>query len=496
MAGLFDVLDTASRALQVNQRGLAVAGHNIANVETPGYSRQRQVLTSALPNPDPAGNLGMGVEQVSIERLTDQFTQARLYQEDANLGSLEVERDALAQVESVFNEQNSEGLTTELTALFDGFEGLASSTTPRQPDERAALLGSAKRLVDTIHRSDTQLRGVQEAADRAIRATLPEINAIAERIAGLNTAIVKQEVLAPANDLRDQRDQLLRDLSKKIGTSQFENADGSVVVLIGGGSPLVNGASWHRLEAVADTSNAFDPTFAQVHFVGSGGNFDVTGSIRGGQVGGLLAARDGSVATAIRDLDALAYTLVDVINTQHQTGSGLDPADPGPHDFFGWSGALAGDVNDSARLLVASSAIDPAQGGRLENIAAAKQLPPGNTGDNENAKELARLRNRQAPVGQAGDLIGTGPTGPSYSLLQSASDLIGKVGQSAQSVGQATAQQQSGLREVEDRRDQISGVSIDEEVTDLVRLQAAFQANSRIISSVNRMFDDLVAALG
>ncbi len=498
---LFDALGTASRALQVNQKGLAVAGHNIANVETEGYSRQRQRLQSALANLSPAGHIGTGVEQVTIERVTDQFTQARLYQETATLGSTRTQADVMAQVESVFNEQGTEGLTTQLSLYFDAWESLQASTAPGQPTERNALLSSGQSLVDTISRLDRQLRDLQASTDRTIVAIVPEINSLSERISDLNAEVVKQEALAPANDLRDQRDELIRQLSEKVEVSTFENANGTVNVMIGGGIPLVTGADYNQLRTVPDPTNSFDPNYSRVNFVGGGNDFDVTSSISGGELGGFLAARDTDIANAIRELDAFAYNLARKVNDQHQLGYGIDPGSTGGHDFFTFQNppGLGATTDDAASLLRISADIDPAQGGDVRRIAAASVEDPGGSGlgaagDKRNAQSISDLRTAESATWVAGAAVAAPASGPSQSILQLGTDVIGDVGQRARTLNLALEQQENVLRKVQDRRDSISGVTLDEEMGDLIRLQAAFQANSRIVVTVNRMFDSLISA--
>ncbi len=498
---LFDALGTASRALQVNQKGLAVAGHNIANVETEGYSRQRQRLQSALANVSPAGNIGTGVEQVTIERVTDQFTQARLYQETATLGSTQTQKDLMTQVEAIFNEQGTEGLTTQLSTYFNAWESLQATSVSEQPTERNALLASGQSLVDTISRMDRQLRDLQESANRTIVAMLPEINSLSQRISELNVEIVKQEAVAPANDLRDQREELMRQLSEKVEISSFENTNGTVNVMIGGGVPLVTGADYNQLQAAADPTNSFNASFVTVNFVGGGNNFDVKNLIGGGELGGYLASRDTDIADAIRELDAFAYNLARKVNDQHQAGYGVDASSPGGHDFFAFDNppGLGTTTDDAASLLSISADIDPAQGGDVRRIAAASvEDPPGSglgaAGDRANAQAIAALRNAQSATWTAGSSIAAAAAGPSQSILQLGSDVIGDVGQLARTLNLALEQQENVLRKVQDRRDSISGVALEEEMGDLIRLQAAFQANSRIVVTVNRMFDSLIAA--
>ncbi|HEB88680.1 MAG TPA: flagellar hook-associated protein FlgK [Deltaproteobacteria bacterium] len=499
MAGLFDALGTATRGLQVVQRGLATAGHNIANAETPGYSRQRAVLQSAPAQPDATGLIGSGVEQVSIERIIDRFVGLRLINETSRRASLETESSIYREVESVVNDQLANGLTSKLTGFFDALDDLANAAEPGQGVARGQVLAAAETLVDTVQRVDSQLRGLQRDADRGITAMLPEINSITSEIARLNGEIAEAEAIAPANDLRDQRDRLVLDLAEKFEIVSSEDEDGMVAIRLAGGVPLVSKRIASELVAVVDPAdlNAFDPTFSQVHFRGSGSSFDATSLLKGGELGGLIEARDGIIAGVIRDLDAVVFTLSESFNSVHRGGLGLD--DGAAHDFFtDLSGQTT--VDDSARNFGIAADIDPDQGGSLGNIAAGAVPnpvtggPEAAPGDTAWVEELKNLRTLKVTNYLAGDTTGS-PTGSSISVMGRLVNVVGDIGQNARSTSRALEQQEAVLSSLQDRRDSISGVSIDEEVANLVQLQANFQANARVVTTVNFLMQALLDAL-
>jgi len=480
MPGLFGVLDVASRGIGVTQRGLQTTSHNIANVETPGYSKQRQVLTPSHPQVTPRGAIGTGVEQVTIERLSDGFAQAQIVEHNASLGSNRAQAEALSVVEEIVNEQRGDGITVALNRLYDAFSDLAAAQAPGAPVERESLRGAATALVDTLHGADAQLRDLQGATHDRITGLLPEINDIAERIAELNVQIVQQEVVAPANDLRDQRDLLMRSLAEKVDVNAFEDGRGAQIVYLPGGRPLVEGATAHALVEIPDPTNPFDPGFSRIGHSAGGAVVDVTAAVGGGELGGLLRVRDTLVPAAIRSLDTVAYNLVDTVNTVHQGGVGLNGASG---DFF----APLGAVEDAAR----SIALDPAIVASTDAIAAGSTPAPG---DNTNAVALAALRDQAAPIALPGDPPGPA-TGPTRSVLQHAAGVVADVGQQARSLGRATEQQTRVSETLMDRRDALSGVSIDEEVTHLITLQAAFQANARVVDTVNTLLQDVIGLL-
>ncbi len=498
MPNLFDTLGTATRGLRVTQRQMATTGHNIANVDTPGYSRQRGVLETAQPFKTDAGFIGTGVEQVSIERVFDRFTHSRLLAETARKHSLETESTIHRDVETIFNEQLVGGLREALTGLFDSLDDLASAAEPGQPIARSQVLASAESLVDTVRRYDEQLRALQRTADRGITDLLPDINALTQDLARLNLEITEAELVGPANDLRDRREETVRLLAEKLEITTFESAEGVFSVRTGSGLSLVDGTVSHELVAVVDPANpnGFDATFAQVHYAVSGSRVDATAQLRGGQLGGLIEARDGIIGGAIRDLDALVFTLVEEWNALHRNGLGL--IDGAPHDFFADLSSQA-TADDAARNFALAADIDPGQGGSLGNIAAALAADPngsgeGAPGDTDAIEALKDLRLARVTQYLAGDASGT-RTGNPQSVLGQLGQIVGDLGQGAQTTSRALEQQDAVLSTIEDRRDAISGVSIDEEVAELVTLQATFQANARVVSVVSNLFGDLLDAI-
>lgn len=499
MAGILDALGTAARGLQVVQRGLATTGHNIANAETPGYSRQRAVLRSTPPRIERSGAIGTGVEQQTVERIVDRFATMRLVSETSRLSQLESESSFYGEIEAIVNDQQAGGLSTDLSAFFDSLDGLARSDAPGQAIARADVIAKAETLVDAVDRWDAQLRGLQRDADRGLVAALPEINELVEQIARLNGEISEAEVLAPANDLRDQQEQLVLELAEKIGVTTQRTDDGQLSVRLAGGLPLVDGRIPSRLEAVVDPSNPnpLDPTFSQIFFSGAGSSFDVTAQLRGGEVGAFIDARENILAGTVAELDAFVFTLVEAFNGVHRAGVGL--VDGASNDFFeDLSGQST--VDGAARNFRLSAAVDPSRGGTIDNIAAGTEPDPAGgpgagarPGDVGHVQALKDLRNAQVTSYLAGDVPGV-PTGRATRFVSTLSSLSGEVGQRARSTQRAAEQQAALLASVQDRRDAVSSVSIDEEVAQLVKLQANFQANARIVRTVGQLFQDLLDA--
>jgi flagellar hook-associated protein 1 FlgK len=480
MPGLLGVLDTAGRGLAVNSRGIATTSHNISNVETEGYSRQRQVLGTETPLVHPAGNLGNGVRPITIERVTDPFLQAQLVRQGSLLGSADAQAQALSVVEEVFNETGPGGLTQGLNSFYDAFADLSSSPTPGAAIEREGVRSTAQSLIDTIHSLDARLRAEQGAADDSIEAALVEINGLTSEIEVLNREVVRIETIAPANDARDARELLVRQLSELVDIQTFEDPNGRLTVALTNGMPLVAGTSARRLEAASDPTHPFDPSFVQVRYRAGATDVDVTSQIGGGKLGGTLRARDTLIPSAIRTLDTLAYNLTTTVNSIHATGVGLNGA---VGDFF----AAPPAVEDAARNL----ALDAAIAASPDAIAAGLTPAPS---DNRNALAVSALRTTPNAMFLPGDPPGP-PTGPTRTLLEHVAVVVTDAGEQARSFETARKQQANIIESLQNRRESISGVSLDEEMTQLIELQAAFQANSRIVSLVDELLADLLAIL-
>jgi len=498
MAGLFDALGTATRGMQVVQRGMAVTGHNIANVDTEGYSRQRAILVTGEPQPDATGTIGSGVEQLTVERVVDTFIGKRLISETSRQAGLETEASIYREIETVVNDQLSGGLTEELSRFFDALDDLANSPEPGQAVARGQVLSTAESFVDTVHRWDDQLRTLQRDADQGIVGLMPEINALAAEIASLNGQIAEAETIAPANDLRDRQEQLVRDLAQRIDVTSVSYADGTVSIRLSNGVALVDQRRAAELEVVVDpmNPNPLDPTFAQVYYRGAGGYQDVTGVIRGGELGALIDARENIIAGAVAELDAFAFTFAESFNAEHRLGVGI--VNDAANDFFqDMSGQAT--IDGAARNLRIADAVDPSLGGSTGNIAAGSRPGGGAAGeallgDTTHVQALKALRTGQVTSYLAGDVPGN-PTGGQTGIAARLINFTAEIGQQTRSSERALRQQEAVLTAVQQRRDSISGVSVDEEVAELIKLQANFQANARVVRTVTETLQALFDAL-
>jgi flagellar hook-associated protein 1 FlgK len=481
MTNLFGALHVSGRALGTNQRGVHTASHNIANVNTPGYSRQRQILAATAPTQIGRNSLGTGVDEVAVERVYDPNLQRRMNAERSQGGAVSSQSKSLDAIQEVFNEQQDTGISDALAKLYSAFSELSTSASGGGT-EREGVRIAAQRFADAVHTADTRLREEQSNANAAVVDAVDNINSMLDRVADLNVKIISMEAQTPANDLRDQRDALILELSEKIAVQTFEEGNGSMTLVAGGGRTLVERQNVTHLASLLDPSNPFDPSFARVMYGEGAGAVDLTAEIDSGSLGGTLRVRDTLAPEAIRALDVLAFNTAETINAVHRAGYGRDGSTG--NDFFSVGAA----VEDSAQQISLSAAIAAS----TDAIAAGLNGPE--PGDNENAIALASLRIQASSLYLPGDAPGT-PTGPLRTMLGHVASIVGNIGVQAKSFQDAAAQHERIYEVLENQRDEISGVSIDEEVTRLMQLQAAFQANARVISTVQQLLDELVRVI-
>ncbi|WDT80166.1 MAG: flagellar hook-associated protein FlgK [Candidatus Manganitrophus sp.] len=233
MSSIFGIFNIGRLALFANQRALSVTSQNIANVNTPGYTRQQAIFSSTTPMDSAPGQLGTGVKITEVRRVFDKFIQDQLTAQQSNLGRFGVERGALGRVEAVFNDSDGVGLHQSLSEFFAAFHDLANN--PQGLPERVSLMEQARTLSANFIQMNDQLQQIRKDLNTEVEGVLGEVNTLATQIADLNGQIAQVTISGQnANDLRDQRERLLQDLAEKINFSSFENDLGEVSILIGG----------------------------------------------------------------------------------------------------------------------------------------------------------------------------------------------------------------------------------------------------------------------
>jgi flagellar hook-associated protein 1 FlgK len=386
-------LDIASRALRTQQTLVSIANQNIANANTPGFSRQVAVVKETLPYPIPvfrqsgqAGQLGTGVDVTEVNRARDTFLDYQYRGQISSKGSWDAQNTALDQIQAVVNEPSSSGLSTLVTKYFQSWQEVANS--PSDVSVRANLLEQGRTLASSIQGTVQQYMQQKRDADQQVALTVKDVNNYAQQVANLNVQISQVETGGlHANDLRDQRDLLIDKLATITKVTTVESAEGSLNVYIGG-HQLVDRNTAHKMDV--DTTSGPVGTVIWADGTGSGAV-----AINGGKLAGLETARDTLIQGRIDSLNALASRVIQSVNSVHAAGVGIDGT--GGLNFF--TGTDATNI-----------AVDPTL--TANHVAAARQTATGSgtythaSGDSTNAVALAQLQNTLAQVGTTGLAIG------------------------------------------------------------------------------------------
>lgn len=463
--GIASTLSIAAQALKTQQLALQTTGHNIANAATPGYSRQRAELVATFPAFEGGTFVGTGVEVASIRAVLDRFAEAELLSLHGTVGFTETQQRALSAIEEAF--PTSGGIDAALSDFFGALSDLANN--PSGQAERISLIGKASALGVSFRQTRTVIASVQSNLDKDLQAAARRVNALTQQIAGLNEQIMSSEATGqPANDLRDQRQVLLQELTRLTGATVREESDGQTTV-IAGSLLLVSG----NRAASLDSSTVGPSGLHVLLFQAPDGlTYDATALFTRGEIGAVLAMRDGQVADVLNRLDLLAKTVVEQINIQHASGFDLDGVAGG--NLFSTIGAVAG----AAGLVQVDAAIvaNP-------RLIAAAEVAAGAPGDNRNAQALANLQDITFPV--LGDV-----TFRDHFL-----NLLGEIGETAQTTEGMLNFQNTLLSRTQARRESVSGVNIDEEMTQLILFQRAFEAASRLVSISDELYETLIEML-
>jgi flagellar hook-associated protein 1 FlgK len=454
---LFAPLSIGRAALLAQQRALQVTGQNIANVNTPGYSRQRATLTT-IP---PAGDLvGGGVRVDFVEQAVDPFLEARRLASASSLAAATTSRDLLDRIQSVFPVQGA-SVGTALQAFFATANALV--TSPQDLAVRADLLAKTAALAAQLRGTAADLATTQRDTDRHIEQTARDANEFLASIASLNANISAAEIGgASANDLRDSRRETLASLAKSLDIHAVEQSDGSVNVFAASGIALVLGSDAATLTTQPGAGGvALDGgAVAQVGIQDAAGSVIPLPGNLGGTLGALVAVRDQTTPAIATDLDTLATTLRDEVNAVQTDAAG--------RDLDGLVGGALFSGNGAADLAVALT--DP------RGIAAARSANPG---DNVGAQALLALGDATFAA------LGGATLGDFFGGVQAHAGAVARTADE-----QVTIQQTVGAT-LDAQRDAISGVSLEEEFSDLIRFQRGFQAASQLIVVSNHMLDDL-----
>ena len=329
MGGLNSLFDIARTALNTAQQALTVSGHNISNVNTPGFSRQEAVLTERPPINGQPGMTGTGVQATSIRRHVDRFVEQQLTVSDQTLGRLSVTRDELFRLQNIFGDSNDQGIGAALSELFQGLQDV--STSPGESTARSVLLGKAAQLAASLNQAASDLTNARSSLNFQVSQTITEINSLTTQLAELNGKIITAEVTGQnANDLRDQRQLALNELAQRIDITSIESSTGGLTIFAARGQVVVEGDTHRDLEAVAFADN--EGLFEVGYSTGVTRTVSLDRQITSGRLRALLDLRDTTVQGLQDQFYRIASTLSNAVNLIHRQGYGLDGSTG--RDFF------------------------------------------------------------------------------------------------------------------------------------------------------------------
>jgi flagellar hook-associated protein 1 len=451
MGGLSGALSISLSSLQVAEDAIATTSNNVANIDTPGYSRQVANLEETAPVQE--GNIlfGTGVGLQSVTSTRDSILDLRANQETQQQGQLDAFISGGQQIQTLFNQTSGTGLQAPLTAFFNSLSQL--SANPSDTDTRQGVVTAAQNLATAFNQTSLNLSTLQSNTDLSVTQTVNQINTLSTQIATVN-AQVSETAGAGQNPgpLADQRQQLINELSNLVDVSEINAGNGSLTLTTSSGAALVVGGQSFALKTQTAPTTGLQDVFSQ----GS----DITSQITSGQLAGELQIRDQEIPTIQKSLDALAFNLANAVNTQNKAG----------FDLNGNAGAAlfvppAQQAGAAAQLTVATA--DPTK------IAASQD---GSSGDNANANALLALQNQG---------IVNGETPLNY--------YSGVIFQIGNDVSSAQTSQQTGstvLQQIQNLQGGISGVDENEEAANLVRLQNAYEASAEVSTTINTLLQD------
>jgi len=454
----FSILHVGRNGMAAQQFGSHVSSHNATNAATPGYTRRTAHIEAVPPPPQGGG----GARALGSRRVVDQMLERRLLGARSEDGAAQGRSQVTGPMDLLFADGPGD-LAESILDFENALTDLASH--PAEPGARAAVLGAAESLAASFRRTSEALSAERETANERIAGEVTLLNERIDRIATLGEEIAKAELSGhEASDLRDQRDELVREVADQVPVRVFERDDGQITLLMDGSVPLVDeDGNAFPLDATLDPGTG-DVVITRRE---AGLDVDVTGHFSGGRLGGLFEARDGILADTRTALDQLAFDFADAYNTAHSAGFALDGV--AGRNLFEPAAAVDG--------AAASFAISADVAGAPENLAAASaagDLP----GDNRNALALQALSTAGISGGETS--------------VQAYAALVADVGVAARSAAGDVERSAAALSQVQGLRDSVSGVSTDEEMVNLMQFQRGYQATLRVIQTADEMLSELM----
>jgi flagellar hook-associated protein 1 FlgK len=513
MTSTFMGLEISRRGMAAQQTALYVTGQNVSNASTPGYTRQTVNFQETDPFPavgtnasTGAGQMGTGVEAGSIQRVRDSFLDTQYRTENNQLGYWQAKSGALSQMESIMNEPSDSGLSNAMDQFWQSLQDLSAS--PTDSGALAVVQQRGASLADTFNYLSNSLSSIQGDQQTQINTTVDQVNTDLKQLSTLNLQISKVEASGNLpNDLYDQRDNLLDNLSSLMNikvdyvnanAKTNPNAQGAAVVSLVDDkgvaiAPLLGESSYNALKVNYDGGSyaGSNPSVKTISIGNS--NFDFSTMNSSGKLSALIESygyeKDGQATGTYtnmqKQLDSLAYHFATAFNTQQQQGQSAavlnGKSTSVPPFFSDANNAAITSINGFASRIQLSQDMQNS----ADNIATAAQGAP--LGDATNVTALANVIKKGLPYGTDGQKTDF------QSYYQG---VIGQMGVDSQNATQLTTNSTALQQTADQQRQSVSSVSMDEEMTNMIKYQQAYSASAKMITMQNDILNTIINGLG
>lgn len=499
MTSTFHGIEVGKRALFAQQAALSTTGHNIANAGNAGYTRQRVNMQATNPISVPGMSsyqLGTGVDVNKIERLREDYLDIQYRTENKNVGYWEAKSDTLSKIEGLLNEPSDNGLAYVMDQFWSSWEELAKN--PDSASARSVVRQRGVAVAETFNYLSNSLDDIKKDLKLVISTKQSDLNSITKQIANLNDQIARLEANNyEPNDLYDQRDVLIDQLSKMVDITNVTKLDSGMVNITVAGQELVSGTNYKEIEVVyySDTN----PSYVQGVIIKEPGVQLSPDEIKTALENALdlssgeLLARIESYGTTAggvipdikKSLNQFATEFVNQVNTLHQQGYYMEKKADGSIsmepatgiDFFSWNADNSLDISADIKS-------------SLDKIAAAQEEGSGtgtsSSGNGNNAQAIAKLKNN-------GTITIDGTTATFSDFYR---NIIGQIGIDSQEAQRMKDNSDVIVQQVENRRQSVSGVSLDEEMANMIKFQQAYNAAARMITTMDQCLDKVINGMG
>ncbi len=473
-----DITELGRQGLTANRQALQTTANNIANANTPGFTRRKAMLGTNQQSTNGGAIVGGGVEVKKVIRVHDAFIQNQIMEEARNFGATKMRSDGLRHAERIVNNESFK-VGDLMNNFFNGFREL--SATPESSTLRNAAIQNADAAAQGFRHLNRQLCDLKANLDTRIGIAIDEVNTMTEELSKLNANIASFNAVQEApHELYDRRETVLRQLSEKlgleVGTDEQDNANLSA----GGLGNIVNRGEACKLVVVRTAAHdEKGPGSFDIILKDPFGNRTVTKSIKDGEIGGLIHVRDQVINPAIDHLDKVAYEFAQKVNEVHRQGKGLDGQ--GERDHY--------KTRDAPSAASTYHELRDAINKSPDVLASGMNL--NSPSDNQIALEIADVQSQALlPDNLRG---GGGPEGTKHQTLnESLNSMIGNIAIQTNHEDAMFHHQEAIMKQLENYRESVSGVNMEEEAINMMQYQTVFNASAKVMKIGDELFQTIL----